>query len=295
MEGIYLIHTREFFNHNEKIYKLGRSHHLSKRIKQYPNGSNIICILPCQKSIFCEKQLINIFKTKFIQHKKYGNEYFEGDYTLMVNTIIHYLFINKTENIDITNINKIENKKVENKKVENKKIENEKVENEKVENEKVENKKVENEKVENEKVENKKVENEKVENKKVENKKVENKKIENEKVENEKVEKKKVENEKVENEKVENKKVENEKVNNHLCCPKCKNKFKYKSILKSHFQNTYHCLLTNDEIDIFFKNNIPKNNIYNCKYCTHHFSNIKSYNRHKKETKCNKLFHLFIK
>ena len=92
MEGIYLMHTRECLNANLLIYKLGRSHTLDKRIKQYPNGSSIICALPCNKSIICEQLLLDIFKKDFIHKKNYGNEYFEGNYELMVQSIIKILY-----------------------------------------------------------------------------------------------------------------------------------------------------------------------------------------------------------
>ena len=42
MEGIYLMHLREFIKSNENVLKLGRSHNLDKRTKQYPNGSEVL-------------------------------------------------------------------------------------------------------------------------------------------------------------------------------------------------------------------------------------------------------------
>ena len=44
-------------------------------------------------------------------------------------------------------------------------------------------------------------------------------------------------------------------------CTNCKHKFKYPNLLKNHFKNAYHCLLTEDEINTFY-NNI-NNNILN--------------------------------
>ena len=78
-------------------------------------------------------------------------------------------------------------------------------------------------------------------------------------------------------------------------CPKCKNNFKYPSLLKTHFKNVYHCLLNEEEINIFFnKNKNNKNNKKNkknenkCNKCLKTFGNIKALNRHNKETKCGK-------
>ena len=87
-------------------------------------------------------------------------------------------------------------------------------------------------------------------------------------------------------------------------CTNCKHKFKYPNLLKHHFKNSYHCLLTEDEINTFYNNinnnnnivnnNIVNNNIINnininkCIKCNKSFDNNKSLNRHHKETKCGK-------
>ena len=68
------------------------------------------------------------------------------------------------------------------------------------------------------------------------------------------------------------------------CCPKCKIIFKYPSLLKTHFRKAYHCLLTEDEIETFFK----INNTFECLICKKKYNNIKSLNRHSKETICSK-------
>ena len=41
-KGCYLLRTREFKNLNDNIYKIGRSINLNKRIKNYPNNSELI-------------------------------------------------------------------------------------------------------------------------------------------------------------------------------------------------------------------------------------------------------------
>ena len=68
------------------------------------------------------------------------------------------------------------------------------------------------------------------------------------------------------------------------CCPKCKIIFKYPSLLKTHFRKAYHCLLTEDEIETFFK----INNTYECLICKKKYNNIKTLTRHSKETICSK-------
>ena len=97
------MHTRECVNAKLLIYKIGRSHNVGSRIKQYPTGSNVICALPCNESIICEQLLLDIFKKKFIHKPTYGKEYFEGDYVLMVQTIFDTLFTNKTTILETYN------------------------------------------------------------------------------------------------------------------------------------------------------------------------------------------------
>ena len=57
-------------------------------------------------------------------------------------------------------------------------------------------------------------------------------------------------------------------------CPKCLTKYRYPSILKQHFENTYHCKQSPEYIKEFFTININKNEkknsiykIYKCTKC----------------------------
>jgi len=90
-ESVYMVHPRELIRLAENVYKLGRSHHVESRIRDYPKGSKIMCIMNCIDSIFCEKELIKIFKEKFIQRKDYGTEYFQGDKHLMIKEIFNFI------------------------------------------------------------------------------------------------------------------------------------------------------------------------------------------------------------
>ena len=78
-KGCYLLRTREFKNLNDNIYKIGRSINLNKRIKNYPNNSELILKLNTKNEVETEKIIITIFKKTFIQRKDIGNEYFEGN------------------------------------------------------------------------------------------------------------------------------------------------------------------------------------------------------------------------
>jgi hypothetical protein len=117
------MHTREFIKNDEPIYKIGRSFTLDNRVKQYPNGSKILLMIACENSIVCESKLIEIFKSKFTQKKYYGNEYFEGDYKLMIREIFNYI---DKRNIEDEKIEKEKKEKIEKEKIEKEKIEKEK-------------------------------------------------------------------------------------------------------------------------------------------------------------------------
>jgi hypothetical protein len=99
-EYIYLLQEREFIKSGEKIYKLGRtSKENLTRFNQYPKGSELIIQIKCNYSKIIEHLLIKSFKEKFIHHKEYiGNEYFEGDYNIMMDII--YLTIKNEKDLE---------------------------------------------------------------------------------------------------------------------------------------------------------------------------------------------------
>lgn len=85
---VYIIQEREFIKTCEKIYKIGRSkQENNKRINQYPKQSILLFQIVCNNCDQLERELIKIFKKKYIHRKDIGNEYFEGDYEDMINTI----------------------------------------------------------------------------------------------------------------------------------------------------------------------------------------------------------------
>jgi hypothetical protein len=126
-EGIYLIHIREFIITNKNIFKLGRSHNIDTRMGRYPKGSSIIAQLECCNSVQCEKDLLVLFKSKFVQQKYYGIEYFEGDkYDMMdiiCNEVKKYNNIEKEKVDAVKKIKEIEaNNEIDRKKKEEEKV-----------------------------------------------------------------------------------------------------------------------------------------------------------------------------
>ena len=68
-------------------------------------------------------------------------------------------------------------------------------------------------------------------------------------------------------------------------CPKCNLFCHYPSKLKIHFENSYHCKKTVDEINTYFLS-IEHNVDIKCIDCNKKFSRKDSYNRHKKLNIC---------
>ena len=94
---IYLIREREFLKLNETVIKIGRTQNISRRFGEYPKGSTLMFVTPCKNEIEVEKELIEIFKSRFEQRKDIGTEYFCGDVIEMSNCIsVHISKINQS-------------------------------------------------------------------------------------------------------------------------------------------------------------------------------------------------------
>ena len=95
-EFIYLLQEREFIKTKEPIYKIGKTKQEKlKRIKSYPNGSELLFYIVCNNCDKIEKIIINKFKSHFIHKKEFGNEYFMGDYNSMIDTIYNIISLSK--------------------------------------------------------------------------------------------------------------------------------------------------------------------------------------------------------
>ncbi len=85
---IYLIIEREFLNSNQGVYKIGKSKQENcKRTITYPKGSKLIYVRTCKNCDKLEKNIIDLFVSKYNLRKEIGAEYFEGNEFDMINDI----------------------------------------------------------------------------------------------------------------------------------------------------------------------------------------------------------------
>ena len=97
MEGLYLIHTREFISTNKEIFKIGRNNNIKNILNYYPKGSSLLLSIINKNSIQSKKDLIKKFKEIFTQKLLYGNEYFEGNKYEMIKLMCEYINTNNEE------------------------------------------------------------------------------------------------------------------------------------------------------------------------------------------------------
>jgi hypothetical protein len=90
---IYILREREFITTKETIYKIGRSQNVSKRVAQYPKGSELMFTVKVIDVNQTETKLLSIFRDKFKVCKEIGREYFAGDVMCMVRTVIDIINI----------------------------------------------------------------------------------------------------------------------------------------------------------------------------------------------------------
>jgi hypothetical protein len=105
---VYLLIEREFLKTGENIFKIGKSRHITERLKSYPNGSLPLMVLPCENCDISEKVIQNVFEKKFIHRKDIGREYFEGDIVKIMecfksNVSIHHNSAPVVEESTLTN------------------------------------------------------------------------------------------------------------------------------------------------------------------------------------------------
>lgn len=97
---IYLLQTREFVNSKEPIYKIGKTTKLNfTRFKQYPQGSVLLFQSSCFDCNKLEKQIIQLFKSKYKIRTSIGRESFQGNCHEMIKDFCDFI---KNERIEVT-------------------------------------------------------------------------------------------------------------------------------------------------------------------------------------------------
>lgn len=90
---LYIIKTRESVRMKENIYKIGCTGDIIRRYRQYPKGSKLIYTIIHYNYKKLEKEWINILNNNklLMRRKDMGNEYYEGDYHLIINELTKIL------------------------------------------------------------------------------------------------------------------------------------------------------------------------------------------------------------
>lgn len=89
---IYLI---KIYPYEDGVYKIGRTSDINKRLSMYKKYK-IIFISICINDIEYEKEILEIFKSKYLKCKDMGNEYFYANCDDIKNTIVDYFYKKET-------------------------------------------------------------------------------------------------------------------------------------------------------------------------------------------------------
>jgi hypothetical protein len=95
---LYLIWEREFIKSGEKLFKIGRTDNIRRRLTQYPKGSRLLFSIYTPDCLTAERELIRKFKSTFDPRTDIGREYFGGESHTMIEIISEYV-TNQLQNI----------------------------------------------------------------------------------------------------------------------------------------------------------------------------------------------------
>lgn len=84
---IYVIWVREFKTAGEPVYKIGRTSDVSRRVSQYPKGSQLLFCVTTPNMCKTETELLTMLGDHFVKRQDIGNEYFEGDITRLLTLV----------------------------------------------------------------------------------------------------------------------------------------------------------------------------------------------------------------
>ncbi len=91
---IYIVHLREHVNHDEPIYKVGRTGDLVQRMREYPTGSAKLFSMQVHDQVLVEtRMLAELRNTMFLRHRcDIGAEYFEGSFENLLRIVLKHVW-----------------------------------------------------------------------------------------------------------------------------------------------------------------------------------------------------------
>jgi hypothetical protein len=101
---VYVLIEREFINSGENVFKIGKTTDILSRMKGYPKGSKLVCLMNCENHNESELQLKTAFKKAFKHRGDIGHEYFEGNKLEIINVFMENCVTLNTCDGDIDNI-----------------------------------------------------------------------------------------------------------------------------------------------------------------------------------------------
>lgn len=86
-DSIYLAQTRDCFDKDNNVFKIGRTTNYEQRKKGYPKGTIFYLQRLCLSAPTMERTILAKADTLYKKRTDYGNEYFEGDLRSMIDLI----------------------------------------------------------------------------------------------------------------------------------------------------------------------------------------------------------------
>lgn len=81
---VYILKDRTAIATNASVYKVGKTTQPNlDRFKSYPKGYKIYFLSICTNCHLIESEILNLFRSKYIQRIDYDTESFEGDFISM--------------------------------------------------------------------------------------------------------------------------------------------------------------------------------------------------------------------
>ena len=97
---VYAVHEREFIRLNENVFKVGRTKHLARRMKDYPKGSLMICATYVSDDSKAEAMLLDGLRGHAKLRPDIGREYFEVSKVVLLTQVMFVACAFQIENTE---------------------------------------------------------------------------------------------------------------------------------------------------------------------------------------------------